>query len=160
MLYFKKIKKTPRDFNYFTPVYQKSWYDLQLLRYSVWQTETSNYGSFFALLPPPPNNPENENFEKNEKWEIPYEVWGTVPEIRSEIDIFFCHFGVSLPFYLTIDHKKLKFRKHLKNTWRYYAMLFRMGTINEDHTINDSWDLRHNKQSFCHFGLFFALWTP
>ena len=66
MLYFKKIKKTPRDFNYFTPVYQKSWYDLQLLRYSVRQTETSNYDSFLALLTPP-NNPENENFEKNEK---------------------------------------------------------------------------------------------
>ena len=72
MLYFKKIKKTPRDFNYFTPVYQKSWYDLQLLRYSVWQTETSNYGSFFALLtlPPPLTTQKMKILKKMKKsWE-------------------------------------------------------------------------------------------
>ena len=28
----------------------------------------SNFGPFFALLPPPlPNNPENQNFEKTKK---------------------------------------------------------------------------------------------
>ena len=34
-------------------MYQQSSYDLQFLRYRVWQTEIVNYGSFFALLPSP-----------------------------------------------------------------------------------------------------------
>ena len=35
----------------FTPVYQNSsWYDLQFLRYRVWQTEIGNYGSFFDFF--------------------------------------------------------------------------------------------------------------
>ena len=46
MLYFlKKIKKNTWRYHYFTSAYQKSWwYDLQFLRYRVWQTEIGNYG--------------------------------------------------------------------------------------------------------------------
>ena len=35
------------------------------LRYGAHQTELFYFGPFFALLPP--NNPNNQNFEKNEK---------------------------------------------------------------------------------------------
>ena len=44
------------------------WYDLQFLRYSVWQIEISNYESFFALLPTfpiPSQKPEESEFWKN-----------------------------------------------------------------------------------------------
>ena len=34
-----------------------------------------------------------------------------------------------------------------------------MSTINEDHMIYGSWDIRQSRQSFCHFGLFLALWS-
>ena len=48
----KKIRKNTWRYHYFTPVCQKIWYDLQLLRYRVWQTEIGHYGPFFALLLP------------------------------------------------------------------------------------------------------------
>ena len=52
---------------YFALLYQKYWwYGLQFLRYRVWQTEISNYGSFLPSPPPPPllKNLKNLNFEK------------------------------------------------------------------------------------------------
>ena len=54
VLHFKKkMKKNTWRYHYFTPVYQKSqWYNLQFLRYKAWQTETVNFRSFFAVLPP------------------------------------------------------------------------------------------------------------
>ena len=70
MLYFfkNKIKKNSWRYYCFTPVYQKSWwYDLQFLRYRVWQTEIGNDGSFFALLPHPHKNPTKNEIWKNEK---------------------------------------------------------------------------------------------
>ena len=50
---------------YFTCAYQKSWYDLQFLRHRVWQTEISNFRSFFALLLL--ETPKNQNFKKMKK---------------------------------------------------------------------------------------------
>ena len=47
-------------------MHQKTWYDLQFLRYRVWKTEIGNYGSFFAFLLPPKNQ-KNQNFEKMKK---------------------------------------------------------------------------------------------
>ena len=43
MLHFKKKKN-------FTPVYQKSQYDLQFLKFRARQTEISNFKSLFTLL--------------------------------------------------------------------------------------------------------------
>ena len=33
-----------------------------------------------------------------------------------------------------------------------------MGTINDDHMMYGSWDMEHNRNNFCHFGPFFALY--
>ena len=56
----KWANKKYKNFNiykkkdYFTPVYQKSYsYDLQFLRYRMWQNEIGICGSFLALLPHP-----------------------------------------------------------------------------------------------------------
>ena len=71
MLYLKKKNKEKYlRYHYFTPVYQTSQlYDLQILKYRVWQTEIGNCESFLALLPP--KNPSLEiiikNFEKMKK---------------------------------------------------------------------------------------------
>ena len=65
MLHFlEEIKKNTRRYHYFTPVYQKSswWNDLQFLRYRAWQTEGGNLRSFLPFYPP--NDPENQSFEK------------------------------------------------------------------------------------------------
>ena len=53
VVFKKKIKKNSWRCNYFTPLHQKSWYDLQFSRYKVWQA-FENYGSFSILLTPPP----------------------------------------------------------------------------------------------------------
>ena len=60
MLYLKKKNKEKYlRYHYFTPVYQTSQlYDLQILKYRVWQTEIGNCESFLALLPP--KNPSLE----------------------------------------------------------------------------------------------------
>ena len=64
---FEKTKKAWRYYN-FTLVYCKCWsYDVWLLRYQVWQTEFFVILGFFFLPFYRPNNPENQNFEKNEK---------------------------------------------------------------------------------------------
>ena len=99
----KKIKRNTRRYHYFTPVYQNSWwYDVQFLRYRVWQTETGNYGSFFALLLSPP---KTQKIRILKKWKKLLEIssfytnlpkttiiWATVPEIQSDIDKNCCHF--------------------------------------------------------------------
>ena len=60
-----KIWKNACRYYHFKNVYHK-WqsYDVQFLRYRVWQTECY-FGQFFAPLPL--NNPENQNFEKMKK---------------------------------------------------------------------------------------------
>ena len=67
----KKIKKSTWRYNYFTTLHKTSWwYDLQFLRYRVWQTEIGNYGSFFVLLHPPPSpslKAKKSKFWKNKK---------------------------------------------------------------------------------------------
>ena len=65
MLYFfQKNKKNACRYNYFTPLYQNSWsYDLQFLRYRMWQTEIMGYFSPFYQT----KNKKNQNFEKMKK---------------------------------------------------------------------------------------------
>ena len=110
-------------------MYQESWwYDLQFLRYSVWQTENGNYGIFLSFYPSPLPLPQlKTKNSKNQKWKKLLEIssfcsfsqepnadtsydcgfWYTkttiildmVPEIRNKIDIIFCHFGPFLLFW-------------------------------------------------------------
>ena len=62
----KKWKKNCWRYHHFTLVYQKP----QSYEVQSWNTELDrivcHFGSFFALLPPP-NNPENQTFEKMKK---------------------------------------------------------------------------------------------
>ena len=59
LIFTMHFKKITTRYHYFTPVYQESWwYDLQFLRYTVWQIEIGNHGSIFALLPLPLKNPK------------------------------------------------------------------------------------------------------
>ena len=49
-------------------------------------------------------------------------IWYTVPEIRSETDRIFCHFGPFCPFTPT-QRRKSGFWHYEKNTWRYYHLI-------------------------------------
>ena len=82
---FEKLKITEnntRRHYHFTHVYHK-WrsYDVWFLRYGAWQTQFCHFGPFFALLPPPPKNPKNQNFEKMKKHLKISSFYANVPNI-------------------------------------------------------------------------------
>ena len=170
---FNIYNKTLNRYQEITLMYQKSWWnDLQLLRYKVWQTEIGNYGSFFALLPPPrplpPKNPKNQNFEKmkkiagdtiilqkcikNRNHEIGFLRYGTQ---QTEFFVILNHF---LPFYPPNNPENQNFEK-MKKMSRYIIIL-NMCTINENHMMYSSWDMEHNRQNFFSFWTVFCPFTP
>ena len=136
--FFKKNKEKHLQI----PLSKSWWYDLHFLRYRAKQTEIDNFRSFLPFYSP--KNLKNQNFEK---WKNLLEMssfytcvpeitimWCTVPEIWSEMDNIFCHFG---PFLA------------LSAPWQH-----------DNHMIHGSWDIRCDRQKFCHFGLFFAISAP
>ena len=167
----EKIKKNTWRYHYFISVYQQSsWYHLQFLRYRVWQTEIGNNESFLALLPSPSSpllkTKKIRIFEKWKKWlEISsfYTsvakttiIWGTVPEIRSETDRSFCHFG---PFFCHLTHLKtwkIKIRKKTKKASGDLIIYTHMYQKSQSY---DVCFLRYEIQHiiFGHFVPFFAL---
>ena len=62
------MKKNYWRNHHFTHVYQKPQScDVQFLRYRVRQIILGFWAIFYLLHPPPPNNPENQNFQKMKK---------------------------------------------------------------------------------------------
>ena len=164
MLYlFKQIKKNTWRYHYFTPEYQKSWYDLQFLKYSVWQTEIGNYGSFFALLTQ--YWPRKSKFGKNVKiaWiyypfthddHMMYGFW----DMRRDGHNFwteFCHFGPFFVLWPSKQPKKSKI-KILKKTPRDIIILH-FCTTNYYHMMYGSWDIKRDRENFLWFWAIFAL---
>ena len=65
----KKWKKHCWRYHHFKHVYQKpESYEVQFLRYGVWQIFFVVLGHFLPFYPPPPNKSENEIFEKSICW--------------------------------------------------------------------------------------------
>ena len=66
---FEKMKKNCWRYHHFPHCTKPQSYEVQFLRYRTKQNFFCHFGQFFALLPPshPPNNPENQNFEKMKK---------------------------------------------------------------------------------------------
>ena len=102
----KNVKTTRRHYP-FTHVYPKSWsYHVWFLRFKVQRTE------FFLILGhflpfDPPNNPQNQNFEKQKHLEIlsfyaciPQMTiaWCIVPEISSATDRILSFWAIFCPF--------------------------------------------------------------
>ena len=156
-------------YHYFTSVYQKYWYDLQFWRYKVLQIEIGNYGSFFALLSPLPWKPKKSEFQKNKDcWRYHHLThvhhhhfthvyqnplsWVMVPEIWSERQEFFRHFGpFFLPFFTTIWKIKIlnKRKKHLEMS-SFYTRVPKITTI-----LYMLLEIRSATDIiFCHFVLF------
>ena len=80
-------------------------------------------------------------------------IWCMLPEIWSVTDIIFVIFG---PF----THNRIQKLKFGKNVTKCLEILYylHMCIMNEDPVMYSFWDIRHNGQSFCHFGEFWALW--
>ena len=142
----KKIKKNTRRYQYFIPVCQQSsWYDLQFLRYRVWQTKIGNYGSFFALYPPPKNQ-KNQNFEKMKK------IAGDMEWDRQN---FFSVWAIFC-LYTLLTNGKIKILKQRKK----HLEMSSLYTCVPKFTI--IWCILPEIWNeclffFCHFGTFFAL---
>ena len=99
---FEKIKKNTWRFHYITLVYQKSWYDLQLMRYGVWQIKLAMLGHFFPFV----LSLKTKKIRILRKWKTLLEIpsfhrcvskitiiWCKNPEIWSNTNIIFCYFG-------------------------------------------------------------------
>ena len=151
---------------------KSQWYDLLFLRYRAKQTVIRNFTSFFALYPP--KNLKNQNFEK---WKNLLEIssfytcppkitiiWCTVPEIRSETDIIFVILGHILPFYHPLlihsDPENQNFEKKWKKCLEILSFYTYMCTINEDHMIYGSWNIRCDRQKFLTFWAIFCPFNP
>ena len=116
-------------------------------------------GQFSALLPP--NDPENQNFKKNEKdsyrynhfthayhkWQS-YDVWFLRSGARRrEFFVILEHF---LPFYLPNNPKNQNFEKMKKFPGD--IIILHKYTKNHDHMIHYSWD-KMGETSFLFFPL-------
>ena len=131
---------------------QPSWYELQFLRYRVWQTEIGNWVNFCpftSLL-------KAQNIRIFKKWKNLLQIssfytslpkttiiQGTVSKIRSKTDIIFCHFW---QFFALLPHywpQKLKFEINVKkksgDTGHYPEVLGRWCFKGIGKNISRSW---------------------
>ena len=170
----------------------------------------------FCPLPSPLKTQKNQNFEKMKncwRYIILHSCTnrGTVPEIWSETDRTFCHFGPFLPLYPLNNQENQNFKTHLEMSslytgvpkitiiwymlpeiwnmtdnflsfWVIFCPLTFLTTskirilkkwkktpediiiLHHLHTTNDdmlygSWDIKCDRQNFCHFGLFLGPFT-
>ena len=88
-------------------------------------------------------------------------IWCMLAQIWSACkDIIFCHFRPLFAFLLNYWPQPLKFGKKCKKTPG-HIILLQMCTINQDHMMYGSWDMKFNRQNFfCHLGRFFSLLAP
>ena len=137
--------------------HQSSWYDLQFLRYRVWQTEIGNYGSFFALYPTPLKTQKIRILKKWKKLlEISFYtrvpnttiIWGTVPEIWA----FFW------PLYPPNNQETQNFKTMKKIPWDFISL--HMCTKNHNHMVYTSWDMEYDRHNFLSFYAIFCPFTP
>ena len=82
-------------------------------------------------------------------------IWYTVPKIQSETDRIFCHFVPLFHLLPPPPPKNQNFEEKMKKiALIYYPFIHTyMCTINENHMIYGSWNIRCNRQKF------FSLWA-
>ena len=137
------------------------------MRYSSWDTEGKNFvWSFWVIFCPlsqppiPPNNPENQNFEK--KWTKHLEMsslklaqqktrpnkWCMIIQIWCVTNMF-CHFR---PFFALLPHyppNNLE-NQHFKKMKKPGDIILHMSTIsniNQNHIMYDSWNIHGTWQT-------------
>ena len=133
-----------------------------------------HFGLFFAILPPPLNNPENQNFGKMKKT-----PGGIITHFKHEYhkwklyDVCCLRYGAwKTDFFLILDHflsfytplpspnnpENQNFQKMKKKTKKPGdIIILHKCTINDNHMIYGSWDMKCTRQTFflilaiCHF---------
>ena len=124
---------------------QISWrYNLQFLRYRVWQTEIGigNYGSFFSLLPHPLKPPKNRILGGKKCWRYHF----------THVYVILGHF---LPFY-PLTTRKINISKKMKKSSG-DVIILHLCTKNHNHMMYASWHMECNRHTFLSFWAIFGL---
>ena len=130
------------------------------MKYSSWELELDNFfvllGHFLPFYPHPPNNPENQNFEKMKKASGDIIISNLCNKKHNHmmyayLDMecdkqFFVILSYFWLFYPTIDPKNKNLEK-MKKTPGDIILLY-LCTINQDHMMYGSWDIKCKEQSF------------
>ena len=81
-------------------------------------------------------------------------IWGTVPEIQSETDRFFCDFW---PFYPPKNHENQNFKTMKKASWG--VITLHMCINNHNYMMYASWDMEYNRHNSLSFWAIFCPFT-
>ena len=155
-------------YHHFTHVYQNPQsYEVQFLRYRVRQTEFSAILGHFLPFDPP-NNLKNQRFKQMKKGLktlsfytcIPQMmvIWCMVPETWSATDFFFVILDYFLPFYPPNNPENQNFEKLKKLLID--IIILHMCTINKNHVMYVSWDMKQDRQHFLSFWAIFCAFIP
>ena len=134
---------------------KKHSYEVQFLRYGVRQNFLSFWAIFCPVTPLSPNNPENQNFEKMKKTSGDVIILNLCNKKHNHMIYAYsnmechrhnCHFRSFFPFLPHYWPWKLKFGKNVKKPG--YIILLHMCTINQDHMMYGSWDMKCNWHNF------------
>ena len=165
------MKKNCWRYHHFTHVYQKPQsYEVQFLRYGVRQFFLVIFGHFLPLFSPLPNNPENQNFEKMKKASGDVIILNLCNKKHNhmmyaysdmECDIHnFLSFQADFCSFAPLLATKIKALKKCKKISD-DIILLHMCTINPDHMMYGSWDMKCNRQNFfAILGNFLPFYTP
>ena len=117
-----------------------------------------------------PKNPKNQNFEK---WKKLLEVlsfyicapkiaiiWFTVPKIRSETQNFLSLWAILCPFTSPVMILNINILKKSKKYLEILSFYTYMRTINEDHMMYGSWNIRCDRHKFLTFWATFYPFSP
>ena len=142
--------------------YKWQLYYVLFLKYQARQTDFFVIFGYFLHFYPS-NNAEDQNFDKMKKTprdivilhmctinEVPKMkiIRWMIPKILNATDRIFSHFR---PFFALFN-----FWKNEEKKTTGYIIILQKSTINDNHTIYGSWDMKCNRHIYCHFGPFFA----
>ena len=142
-------------------------YDIWFLKYQVRQTQIFVILGHFLPFHPP-DILENQNF-KIEKNTWRYYHFTNLHHQWQSFDAWFLRYGARqteffvivdyfLPFYPPMDRENQNFEK-MKKTPRDIIILH-MFTINDNHVMYSSWDIKRDGHDFLWFWTIFCLFTP
>ena len=138
-------------------------YFVLFLKYQAWQTDFFVIFGYFLHFYPS-NNVEDQNFDKMKKTPrdiviLNMSTINEVPKIKIMMndsqDIehdrqnFFSFWTIFCPLLFN-------FWKNEKKKTPGDIIILQKSTINDNHMIYGSWDMKCNRHIFCHFGPFFA----
>ena len=131
----------------------------------MWQTENGNFESFFSLLL---LSLKIWKIRILKRWKtllgissfyacVPKTtiIWGTVPEIKSEKEIIFCHFVL---FFAPLPYNQPEKSKFWKNEKKKPTdiIILHLSTTEDNHMMYVSWDMEGDRQNFLSFWTIFV----